>query len=366
MFHYFCRMASTPCIVLGLMSGTSLDGLDIAAVAFQEEDSWELLAFRSYPYSEHWQHTLRESRNLSGLALTHLDIAFARLQAEYIRTFLEDTGIRPQAIASHGHTVFHQPDQGITLQIGDGETLYAHTGIPVITHFRIQDIQKGGQGAPLVPAGELALFPEYAAFVNLGGFANIHVKSRYACDTGPCNMLLNYLIAPLGLPFDADGELAASGKIIPEFFDRLNAIPYFHQAPPKSLGAEWFAQEVEPIVKEFENLPIPDLLHTSCHHIAWQIISLLPEQPGAVMVTGGGVHHLFLLKELIRQAPWLRFDVPDAPMADAKEAVIFAWLGYRRLRGLPNTLPELTGASEAVSGGSLHGPFLAAEKKFHV
>jgi anhydro-N-acetylmuramic acid kinase len=341
--------------LMGLMSGTSLDGLDIATVRFEADGAWEMLGFHCQPYSEHWRTQLAAARDLSGLELTRLDIDFGQYQAEAVKAVIQQTGILPDAVAAHGHTVFHQPDKGLTLQIGDGETMTALLGLPVITNFRMQDVALGGQGAPLVPPGEIALFPEYSLFLNLGGFANIHVKDFFACDVTVCNLALNYLAGKIGLAYDAEGKIAASGEIIPALLTRLNALSFFQQQAPKSLGIEWFLSDFLPILAAFDQYSEADQLCTLSHHIAFQISRLLEGKKGKMMVTGGGAWNLHLIQLLQEYMPEISILVPERNILEGKEALIFAWLGYRRLLGLPNTMKERTGGGADTSSGSLHG-----------
>jgi anhydro-N-acetylmuramic acid kinase len=341
--------------ITGLMSGTSLDGLDICTVRFGDNGSWEILDFDCQAYSDAWKHRLSGGRALSGLELTRLQVEFGRFQAEAVKERMNLTGIRPDAIAAHGHTVFHQPRQGFSLQIGDGETMTAILGLPVVTNFRMQDIALGGQGAPLVPAGEIALFPEYDVFLNLGGFANIHVKGAFACDVTVCNMALNHLAGTVGLEYDADGKLASAGLPNTSLLEDLNTLSYFQQKPPKSLGAEWFSTAFLPVLQAYEHIPLEDRMRSVILHIVLQLEKLLGAQRSKILVTGGGALNQFLLHEFRQRLPNVEFVVPDKVLLEGKEALIFAWLGYRRLLGLENTRHELTGASRSVSSGSVHG-----------
>lgn len=342
-------------IVAGLMSGTSLDGLDICTARFTSQGTWEILDFDCQPYSDHWKKRLSKARDLSGLELTRLHVEFGKFQAEAVRDRIRTIGIQPDAVAAHGHTVFHQPEQGFSLQIGEGETMTAILGIPVVCNFRMQDVALGGQGAPLVPAGEIALFPEYDVFLNLGGIANIHVKNKFACDVTVCNMALNYLAGRVGLEFDQDGKLASTGNYNMELIEQLNNLPYFRQKPPKSLGAEWFVSEFLPVLHVYETIPIEDRMRSVIIHNILQLRKLLGGQRPKILVTGGGALNQFLVHEFRRTLIDIEFVVPEKNILEGKEALIFAWLGYRRLLGLENTVRELTGARVHTSSGSLHG-----------
>lgn len=338
------------------MSGTSLDGLDICLVEFGPDGQWEIQAFCCYPYTENWRSRLKSATQSDAEEITRLHIDFAHLQAEYVLRFMQEFNCHADLISAHGHTIFHQPEKHFTLQIGEGETMAALLNIPVVTNFRVQDVALGGQGAPLVPAGEKHLFPEYSLFLNLGGIANIHILNTAAFDICPANMLLNYLIQPLGLPYDDGGKIASSGKMIPELFSQLNKIPYYTQSYPKSLGIEWFEQNIIPCVNDFLNHSLSDLLFTSTCHVAFQTGRVLKNVRGKMLVTGGGALHSFLISKMAEYAPGVDIIVPDQRLIEAKEALVFAWLGYRRYRGEINTLPEHTGAAKAVSAGALSIP----------
>jgi len=345
-----------PWTVIGLMSGTSLDGLDICAVRFTYASTWDLMAFETIPYDTNWQNRFRQAPNMSGLELTELHFNFGLFQAEAVQAFCQKYNLIPDLVSAHGHTVFHQPEKGFSLQIGEGESMASLLNILVVNEFRIKDIVSGGQGAPLVPAGERALFPEHSLFLNLGGIANIHIRDTCAYDVCPCNMLLNDWIRPLNLPYDAGGAIAAKGALVPELLEKLDALDYYQSPPPKSLGAEDYLQMIPPVFDLFREVSAPDLLHTACLHIAGKIIQALKGHEGRVLLSGGGVHHSFLISCLEAGAPQCYWEIAPAGIADAKEALIFAWLGLRTVRGLPNTSPLLTGSDTAQVSGSIHLP----------
>jgi anhydro-N-acetylmuramic acid kinase len=343
-----------PVHAIGLMSGTSLDGLDICAVRFEQDGSWEIVAFETASYAEDLKTALQDARALSGLALTELHFRFGRFQAERVLEFCARHAFTPDYVAAHGHTVFHQPAKGYSLQIGEGETMAALLKSTVINDFRIRDIATGGQGAPLVPAGEVALFPQYSAFLNLGGIANIHIVDTAAYDVCPCNMLLNDWISGMGLAYDAEGQLAASGHLIPELLDALNGIDWYTLPAPKSLGAEWYADHIPKVYAGYQAHPLADLLHTACHHIAQQICVAIPADCQQVLVTGGGAYHDFLMQCLRFYRPNTEWVIPDARVVESKEALVFAWLGLRVLEGKGNVLHRLTGGAAGLVAGSVH------------
>jgi len=229
--------------IIGLMSGTSGDGLDIAYCQFSKSSTWnfKIVEAETIPFSENLEKDLVNSHLLSSLDLNILDVAFGRWMGEVTKDFITRHGINVQAIASHGHTVFHQPSKGLSLQIGNGWAMHAASGLPVVNDFRMLDVQLGGQGAPLVPIGDALLFDEFGYCINLGGIANISMEiagQRKAFDICPFNLLLNHYAQTLGQPFDKGGQLARSGKIIPGMLDRLNALPYYSIKGAKSLGRE--------------------------------------------------------------------------------------------------------------------------------
>lgn len=348
--------------VIGLMSGTSLDGLDIAHCHFwKEADGWsfEIERATTVPYIERLQGLLKEGTLLSGEKLAKLDIEIGQWYGKVLNDFKGNADV--DFIASHGHTIFHQPEHRLTLQIGNGHILSAETGLPVIYDFRSMDVALGGQGAPLVPIGDKLLFQDYDACLNLGGIANISFNvnnKRVAFDISPCNMLLNYLMNTVGKSFDDKGELAKSGEVIDALLLKWNSLAYYKEAYPKSLGFEW----VERIFFKDLNTnshPLVNLLASAAEHISIQIagvINSFKNKPARVLVTGGGAKNTYLIsrisayledgKELI---------VPDDKIIDYKEALIFAFLGILRLKNEVNCLSSVTGASRDSSAGTMVG-----------
>ncbi len=358
-------MDATVYEMIGLMSGTSLDGLDIAHVRFHLSDSsnpsFELLHSKTMPYSDSILQQLTQIDQLTLTSVMLLDKAIGRFYADEINRFLKENEISKNqidAIASHGQTILHQPANGITLQLGCGTTLAFHTGIKVVNDFRTKDVVAGGQGAPLVPIGDFDLFKDKAdAFLNIGGFTNVSFKKDaeiVAFDVTPGNLPLNKLAASKGLPYDKDGELARSGDINFFLLDLLNTLPYYTQEAPKSLGTEWLEEHFYPLIK-FDK-EIENNLRTLTEHIGNQVGNAL-NHTGAttVFVTGGGAKNAFLM-ERIRSYFNGELIVPDATLIDFKEALIFAYLGALYLHGKPNALCSVTGAQRNTSGGILHLP----------
>ena len=344
-------------LILGMMSGTSLDGIDLALCDIDAQRH-TIVAAATVPYSADWRQRLATLESASALDYALAHAALGHLFGRVARDFLTERGLKADAIASHGHTIFHQPAVGLTTQIGDGDAIAAESGLPVVSNFRTLDVALGGQGAPLVPIGDALLFGSYDACLNLGGIANISYtdhSARVAYDICPCNMLLNRLAARTGCDYDADGALARAGAVDETLLHRLDNFAYYRQEPPKSLGKEWFVDHCWPLV-EASALPTGDLLATASRHIAGQIAQVLQRQNiGTLLVTGGGAFNTFLIDTIRHLAPHTEVVVPDADTVNYKEALIFALLGYLRLTGQVNTLRSVTGARCDSVGGTLSG-----------
>lgn len=343
---------------IGLMSGTSTDGLDIIAVTFEKKFNklhYTIHESCTIEYDEIWKSHLLNAVNLSAPELRKLDIDFGIWMADQVNTFCVNKNWKAEFIASHGHTVFHQPEIGFTLQIGNGATLAARTGITSICDFRQGDISLGGQGAPMVPLGDELLFNEYTYCLNLGGFANVsYVEKgeRIAYDISALNVVLNELSRRLGHEYDHAGELASKGKIIPSLLEQLNSLKYYQQSSPKSLGTEWVKSTIDPLLKEYSTEDVPDLLATMGNHFAQQIGNQL-QLEGKTLVTGGGAKNTWLLNQ-IKQYCVSTLEVPTTNLIDNKESLIFALLGYLRILGIPNTLSTVTGAQKTISAGAVY------------
>ena len=347
---------------IGMMSGSSLDGLDIAACRFQVKGttvSVELLQAETIEYDERWYNRLANLPDQPAEIYAKTDVYYGHWLGKAVAEFCKKHHLNPDFIASHGHTIFHQPDKNFTAQIGDGETLASYLTCPVVTNFRNKDVALGGEGAPLVPLGEKFLFPQYELFLNLGGICNLSYQDL-AFDVSSCNGLLNYLAQLVGKPYDEHGTMAREGQLIPELLDALNALSYFQQPPPKSLGREWFEAEVLPVLNQFLESP-PDMLHTACHHIAYQIgqaVQSLGVNGGTLLVTGGGSHHQYLMEQITAALRPFGVEIAeeDSDWIDFKEAVVFAFLGLRVLLGGTSTLASVTGARLDATCGSIHLP----------
>lgn len=349
---------------IGLMSGTSLDGVDLAYCEFSErEGHWEfeLLQADYIPFQKDWKSRLFGLMEASAEEYARTHVEFGALLGDCVAEFIAAHRLEPQFVGSHGQTIFHQPEKGFTAQIGCGETMASRLDIPVVTNFRAKDVAHGGQGAPLVPFGEMHLFGHERMYLNLGGFANISLNGL-AFDVAPCNLVLNRLateIDPL-LRYDEGGRLSAQGEVQEALLHRLNGLPFYAQQPPKSLGAEWLHRNVDPLVTD-SSIPAPDRLRTLTEHIAIQTqraVGLLQGEGKALMVTGGGARNNFLMERLRIRLAEARVDLEstDERIGDYKEAIIFGFLALRCLLGQCNILRTVTGADRDVCGGSIHLP----------
>ncbi len=347
---------------MGLMSGTSLDGLDLVYCEFvNEEGTWSfhMIDAMTHPYPSAWRELLENSYTMDAAPLAELDHRYGRYLGEICNGFMAANGADPLFIASHGHTVFHRPAQGFSLQIGNGHDIAAVTGKKVIFDFRSLDISLGGQGAPLVPAGDRLLFAEYEYCLNIGGFSNIsfdnEIGERIAFDICPANIVLNTIANRQGQDFDRDGNSGRKGKIMEALLARLNAIGYYSQSAPKSLGRE-FLEEIFMKFIPGEESKAEDILRTLYEHIAIQSGKVLVANGnGRVLVTGGGARNTFLV-ERIREHCENRIVVPERDIVEYKEALIFAFLGLLRVLGKDNCLASVTGASSDCCGGIIVQP----------
>ena len=345
--------------IIGLMSGTSLDGVDLACCRFSGGDrlQWSLLAAETIPYPDELCVRLSSLEKASAYEYALADVQLGHYFGCLVRDFVTKHGLKVDYVASHGHTVFHQPHLGLTTQIGDGDAIAAECGLPVVFNFRTLDVALGGQGAPLVPIGDRMLFAEYDACLNLGGIANISYGSdlRVAFDICPCNMALNILAQKVGLTYDKGGEMAKSGNVVDELLARMNELDYYSRPSPKSLGKEWFVSEFKPIV-DCGEYRVQDVLRTAVEHIAQQIANVVNDNAiRSLLVTGGGAKNSFLIDGLRQLAPKCEVTVPSEDIIDYKEAIIFALLGYLRLNKQVNCLKSVTGAAQDNIGGNLSG-----------
>jgi anhydro-N-acetylmuramic acid kinase len=348
-----------PCMVVGTMSGTSLDGLDLILCSFEmKAENWHftILKTATVSYSNAWKRALSDAHTLSVTDFIALHNQFGTYTGSEIREFLKSVNVKPTLIASHGHTVIHQPDKGLTFQIGSGASIAAESRITTIADFRSLDVALGGQGAPLVPAGDELLFNEFRYCLNIGGFANISHNEqgeRIACDICPANIVSNAIALSSGKDFDNEGELGKNGLLHQELIDALNALPYYSKPAPKSLGREWVEQYFLPVVKRY-NLDNRDILRNFYEHISIQISRYINDgQDGRVLVTGGGAYNEFLIN-LIQRKCKSQLIKPDKEIIEYKEALIFAFLGLLRYRNETNCMASVTGADADSSSGIIY------------
>lgn len=338
------------------MSGTSLDGIDIAYITIikKEEYSFEIHKAETVPYSNQVKAKLQRTFETSAEEIQEIDAWYGYFLGETIRDFIQRNQILEiDFIASHGHTIFHNPDKRYTLQIGNGAQITEVTGIKTICNFRIQDIALGGQGAPLVPIGDRLLFSNYHYCLNIGGFANIsfeHKNERKAFDICPANIVLNHYVNQIGIAYDDGGKMAAKGNLHNDLLQELNQLPYYKSKTPKSLGYEYVKQVIFPIIDAYK-LEVNDILRTFTEHISIQIAAKLSDISNEQMlITGGGAYHQFLVQK-IQEKTKVKCVIPSNEIIDYKEALIFALLGFLKDINEVNCLKSVTGAKKNHSGG---------------
>ncbi len=388
------------------MSGTSLDGLDVAHCNFSlKKGKWnyKILAAKTFSYSKEWKEKLSSVEKKSAEELAQLHSEYGYFTGEFVKKFISEFKVKADFVASHGHTIFHQPGKKswqlvaavgskkiktpFTFQLGNGAAIAVESGLPVVCDFRTTDVALGGQGAPLVPIGDKLLFSEYDFCLNIGGIANVtrwktegrrrekKKLSLVAFDICAANMVLNFLSHKLGKEYDKNGAIAKSGKVNKKLFKELNALKYYSLKAPKSLGKEWFMKEFFPVLNKYK-ISVEDKMRTAVEHIAFQISSQFKKVSGLqlkILITGGGAHNKFLV-ERMKENLDLRFnripnthrsvslkcplDIcrPDKLTIDFKEALIFAFLGVLRIRNENNCLASVTGASRDNCGGAIYLP----------
>lgn len=346
--------------VLGVMSGTSLDGLDIAHVVFSKGRDWgyDLRQAVTVPYPQQTKELLEKGVDLDQAQLDELEKTLTQWFADAINSFIARHQIKElDAICSHGHTIKHEPENGMTLQIGNLPELAYLTGNRVVCDFRVQDVALGGQGAPLVPIGDKLLFGSYDYCLNLGGFANVSTDQegiRIAYDICPVNTVLNYLSQKVGLPYDKDGRIATEGEVDQGLLEVLNEQEFYHRPAPKTLGIEWVNQVILPLIQDRKDIPV--LMRTFATHVAVQLSRHLGDSPNSkVLVTGGGAFNKFLMGEL-KARTRAQIIIPPNRLVEYKEAIVFGFLGVLRMRGEVNTLSSVTGAREDHSAGNIFEP----------
>lgn len=344
--------------IIGVMSGTSLDGIDIvyAKIKYAENYSFEILNAETIPYSKEWKSKLKEGFHLSGEKFVKLDADYGIFLANIILNFIKENNVEKlDFIASHGHTIFHNPAENYTSQIGNGPYISSITGIKTICNFRVQDVAMGGQGAPLVPIGDKLLFSDYDNCLNLGGFSNISFsqnEQRIAYDICPVNIVLNHYVAALNMEYDDKGALASTGNLDKNLLDELNSLVFYSDAKPKSLGYEFVVETIFPIIDKY-NLNIKDILRTFVEHVAIQISKKMNSNSKKTMlITGGGAFNTFLMERL-QSYTKTQLIIPEETIINYKEALVFALLGFLKEEGKVNCLKSVTGARKNHSSGMI-------------
>lgn len=342
--------------VVSLMSGTSLDGVDIAYCEFDYDDKWSfrLIQSETVPYEKEWEVKLTKAAGISALEFSMLNVAYGEYLGSLVKAFCSKNTISPDFVSSHGHTVFHQPAKGVTVQIGSGAAIAAACHLPVVFDFRTLDVAMGGQGAPLVPIGDRLLFSDYDYCLNLGGIANISFDSngeRKAFDICACNIVLNYFASKRGRAYDSGGEMAAKGVVNDSLLKELNALEYYSLPVPKSLGREDIEKHVFPLIQS-HNLSVENSLATFTKHIAEQIGKTIDRSHGKLLITGGGAFNSFLIEKITDQVK-LRTIVPESNIVNYKEAIIFGFLGVLRMEKQNNCLKSVTGSIADNCGGAI-------------
>ncbi len=346
--------------VIGLMSGTSLDGLDIVYVSFKLDKYWkyEIINSKTYKYEKKWNSLLRDISNEKINSIAKIDTDYTKLLSKYIINFINEFSIKDiDFISSHGHTALHQPSKSLTYQIGNLPILAKYIKQKVVCDFRVQDVELGGQGAPLVPVGEKYLFSEYNTLINLGGFANITKiikKNITAYDICPINIVFNHLSRIMELKYDDRGYIASTGDINQDLYNHLQRLNYYKQDPPKSLGIEWVNDQIHPIIKYFQDAPIKDLMNTFSNHFAFQIAKNIGDQNN-VLITGGGAYNQYLI-ERIKNLTNSEITIPDPKIIEYKEALIFSFLGLLRVLKINNCYSSVTGSRKDHCSGKIFIP----------
>jgi anhydro-N-acetylmuramic acid kinase len=344
--------------VLGIMSGTSLDGIDIAHITLVRKESWSFQIHKAItvPYSSDMKQQLSEAIAYNRREVEQLNLKYTRYLAERILDFIHTHKIDDLvAVCSHGHTVFHRPQENYTLQIGNLPELAQLINQRVVCDYRVQDVALHGQGAPLVPIGDRLLFGNYDYCLNLGGFANMSYEQdlqRIAYDLCPVNVVLNHYALKLGKEYDAGGAFAKAGTIQTPVLKQLNSLAYYHQNPPKSLGMEWVNAHIFQILDQIQDTC--DVIATFTEHIAVQIArQLQPEK--TLLITGGGAFNTYLIDSIGKHSA-AKIIIPDAVIVENKEALIFAFLGVLKLRNENNCLSSVTGADRDHCSGLIYVP----------
>jgi anhydro-N-acetylmuramic acid kinase len=327
--------------VIGVMSGTSLDGVDLSHIKFtvlNQNWTFEILESETISYSKKWIDELKTAVDYSESKLQNLNKEYTVLLASIISDFIKKHKIE------NLDAVCNLPE------------ISKLTQQKVICDFRVQDVQLGGQGAPLVPIGDRILFSEYDYCMNLGGFSNVSFEennNRIAFDISPVNTVLNFYANQLGFDYDNKGQISRTGNCSIELLNELNALDFYQKKHPKSLGFEFVKEIVLPIIERYP-MAIEDKLCTFTEHVALQIALALPNKKGSLLTTGGGAYNDFLIERIQFHLPEMKIIIPSNKILEFKEALIFALLGVLKLRGEINVLQSVTGAKYDHSSGAIY------------
>lgn len=360
--------------VIGLMSGSSLDGLDIAFAEFQisgDAIDFELIKAETVEFTEQWQRRLRNLPKVDALSFAKTHTYFGHLLGNMVNDFIKKHQIEVDFIASHGHTIFHYPDNRMTIQIGDGAAIAAITGLPVVNNFRTHDIAIDGEGTPVAPIADKYLFAGYDFYLNIGGIANIScdIDGRFvAFDIGAANQIFNPLANLMHLPYDDGGNIAKSGKVNEAILSQINEMSYFHQSYPKSLDNTWLQQNILPTYLIAEDT-IANKLRTACEQLAQQtafsiqqiiknenLTLPISEKPFKIFATGGGAFNTFLMKRIeavCNQYFPTKVVVASPEIVEYKEALLMALMGVLRVHNKVNVMRSVTGAKLDTIGGAI-------------
>jgi anhydro-N-acetylmuramic acid kinase len=348
--------------VIGVMSGTSLDGVDLAHIKFEIKNgkwTFEILECETISYDLSWIGILKTAVGYTENQLAELNKNYTKLLASIITSFISKHALENlDAVCSHGHTILHQPQNGFTLQIGNLPEISKLTQQIVVCDFRVQDVQLGGQGAPLVPIGDRILFQEYDYCMNLGGFSNVSFEEdniRIAFDISAVNTVLNFYANQLGFDYDNKGQISKTGNCSTDLLNELNSLNFYQKKHPKSLGFEFVKETVLPLIEKYP-ITIEDKLHTYTEHIAIQIALALPKKEGSMLTTGGGAYNDFLIERIQFHLPEMNVIIPSKKILEFKEALIFALLGVLKMREEVNALQSVTGAKYDHSSGAVYAP----------
>ena len=348
-------------LVIGVMSGSSLDGLDLAACRFEpKENTWDfsIKATDFLPYEEKHRRDLSQLGNASGIELIKAHADYGTWTGEQVKLFIEKHRLNPDLIASHGHTIFHEPSQGFSFQLGSAAHIAAACGLPCASDFRNTDMAHGGQGAPLAPVSDFDLFPEYDVCVNLGGIANISYTDedgqRLGYDITVCNLILNHLSIAFGEAYDKDGLFGKGGNLDSSLLLDLESIDYYKHRGAKSIDKVWFYNHILPHFSKASS-SIEDQMHTAYIHIAKMIATHIEKagQTSKVLLSGGGAKNKYLV-QLIQENTSTKICIPSDEIIDFKESLLMAYVGLLRLLEKTNSVSSVTGASEASSGGGIY------------